>query len=127
MGPFMLCEAPFPLKSFIALVALERSFTSVCHHVLLQITKNSESIGALVTFERLFTGVFSHPVNFQLTGCYARILTHSACLQFFPKVRLPVLHQVACVYCFIFTLIALVEFSPGVFLDMCFEGVASVA
>ena len=52
--------------SFAAFVALEWSLPSVLPHVLLQITRSSESKVALVTFERLSSGVLSHYVNFQM-------------------------------------------------------------
>ena len=51
---------------FTAMVALERSLPRVRPHVLLQITRSSASIVALVAFERLFSGVLSHYVNFQM-------------------------------------------------------------
>ena len=43
------------------------------------------------------------------------------------RVRLLVCLQVACICCFIFTLIALVQFFPGVLLDMSFEVGSPVA
>ena len=51
---------------FTAMVALERSLPRVRPHVPLQITRSSASIVALVAFERLFSGVLSHYVNFQI-------------------------------------------------------------
>ena len=67
----MYCKISFLLVSFAALVALEGSLPSVLPHVLLQITRSSASIVALVTFERLFSGVLSHYVNFQLNSLNA--------------------------------------------------------
>ena len=49
---------------FTTLVALEWFFPSVLPHVFLQSIRSSASIGALVTFERLFSGVLPHHVNF---------------------------------------------------------------
>ena len=53
-------------ESLLALVALEWFFPSVLPRVFLQLVRSSTSIVALVTFERLFTGVLSHNV-FPLT------------------------------------------------------------
>ena len=62
----MACEVLLMFERFITRVALELFFPSVLPHVFLQITRRSASIVALVTFERLFTGVLSHNV-FPLT------------------------------------------------------------
>ena len=62
----MLFESSLVGVSLVALIALEWSLPSVLPHVLLQITRSSESKVALVTFERLFSGVLSHYVNFQM-------------------------------------------------------------
>ena len=72
MGPRMSCEVPLQRESFITSVALEESLPSVRLRVLLQITRRSASIVALVTIERLLSGVLPH-VNFQSTSLYARI------------------------------------------------------
>ena len=60
----MACEAPPLFKRFITLVALEWFLTGVPPHVFLQIARRSTSIVALVTFERLFSSVLPHYVNF---------------------------------------------------------------
>ena len=62
----MACEAPPLFKRFITLVALKWFFLGVLPHVFLQIARRSTNIVALVTFERLFSGVLSHYVNFQM-------------------------------------------------------------
>ena len=90
----MFSKVAFDFVSFITLVALEWSLNSVRLHVLLQITRKSARILALVTFVRFFTNVLSHRVNFQTATCN----------------------------CLIFTLIAFVNFLPSVLLDMRFEG-----
>ena len=63
----MACEAPLMFERFITLVALERFFPGVLPHVFLQIARRSTNIVALVTFERLLSGVHHHSVNFQIT------------------------------------------------------------
>ena len=121
MGPTMSCKAGFEFKNFISLVALEWSLNSVFHPVFSQITKLGASINALVTFEWLFSSVISYHVNFQVTMCNARIVACCASLWLFSGVRLLVPNQVACICCFVFALIAMVLFFPGVLLDMSFE------
>ena len=113
----MACEILLMLERFIASVALERFLPSV----LVQITDRGTSIVALVTFERLFSGVLPHYVNFQFTSCNTRILASCASLWLFSRVHLLVPLQVACLCCFIFTLITMIHFFPGVLLDMRFE------
>ena len=58
-------------ERFITLVALEWFFPSVLPHVYLQSSGSSASVVALVAFERLFSGVLSHYVNFQFTSSNA--------------------------------------------------------
>ena len=67
----MLFESSFVCVSLVALVALEGSLPSVLPHVLLQKARSSASVVALVTFERLFSGVLSHYVKFQFPICNA--------------------------------------------------------
>ena len=117
----MACEAILPSERFITLVALEWFFPSVLPRVFLQITRSNASIAALVTFERLFSCVHPHHVNFQFTRSNARIFAAFASVWPFTRVRLVVPLQLACFCCFIFTLIAVVQIVPGVPLDMCFE------
>ena len=74
----MACEALLMFERFITFVALEWFFPSVLPHMLLQIARRSASVVALVAFERLFSGVLSHHVNFQFRLRNARILTHCA-------------------------------------------------
>ena len=64
MGPKMSFEILLPFESLIALAALEWSLPRMFSHVLLQSTRGNASIVALVTFERLFSGVLPHNVNF---------------------------------------------------------------
>ena len=84
----MSCEAPLRFVSFLALVALEWSLHHVCSHVIVQIARLDESKTALVTFERLFSGVLLHHVIFQLTSCDARKLAYCASLWLFTRVHL---------------------------------------
>ena len=67
----VLYEISLIVVSLVALFALEGSLPSVLPHVALQITRSSASIVALVTFERLFSRMLPHHVNFQLTSCNA--------------------------------------------------------
>ena len=90
----MFCETLLLFERFITFVALEWLFPSVLLHVSLQIARRSTSIVALVTFERLFSGVLSPYVNFQCTSCNARILTRCASLWLFTRMRLFVLIHV---------------------------------
>ena len=78
----MACEAPLLFKRFITLVALEWLFSSVLLHVFLQMIRSSASIAALVTFERLFSFMLPHHVNFQITSFNARILACSSSINF---------------------------------------------
>ena len=71
VNSYMLCEVNLMLVSFAASVALERSIARVLLHVLLQITRRSASIVALVTLERPFSCVDPHHVLFQMGRCNA--------------------------------------------------------
>ena len=117
----MFCEVRFPFLSFITLVALEWSLHGMRLHVTLQMTRRSTRVVALVTFQRLFSCVHPHHVLFQMGRCEARILAHLASVWFLTRMCPLVLLQLAWFCCFIFTLIAMVQFFPGVPLDMCFE------
>ena len=121
MGPRMSSEVPLQCESFIALVALEESLPSVRLHVPLQITSCKASVVALVTFERLFSCVLPHHVNFQLRSCNARKIARCAPVGLFTRVRLLVGLQLTCLSCFEFTLIAMMQLFPSVLLDMPFE------
>ena len=124
----MFHEITFPFERFYAMVAFVWFFHSVRLHVTLQITRSSASIVALVTFERLFSGlVLSHDVNFQINSLNARILAHCASMWLFTRVRHLVHLQVACISCFVFTLIAVVQFFLDVLLHMRFEDGSLVA
>ena len=128
MGPKMSSEFLSPFESLIALVALEWSFPRMLPHVLLQSPRSSASVVALVTVEQLFSDlVLSHHVNFQFCSFNARILAHCASLWLFTRVPPLVLLQLAFLYCFVFTLIAVVPLVPSVLLDVRFKGVGSVA
>ena len=122
----MACEILLMLERFIASVALERFLPSVLSRVLVQITRRGTSIIALVTFERLLSCMISHHVTFQCSSCDARIVAHRASVRLFSSVRLLVLIQAGYIYCFIFTLIAMMPLFPGVLLDVPFEGRRSV-
>ena len=105
----MTCEALLMFERFVTLVALEWFFPSVLPHVLLQLARSNASIVALVAFERLLSCVLSHHVNFQLRSCNARKRACCASVWLFTRVRLLVPLQVACICCFVFTLIAVVQ------------------
>ena len=60
----MASEALLMFERFITAIALERFFPSVLPHVALQMTRSSASVVALVTFERPFSRVHRHHVNF---------------------------------------------------------------
>ena len=117
----MFCKISLFFVSLAALVALEWSLPSVPSHVFLQITRSSASIVALVTFERLFSCVHGHYVNFQSASSDARILATRASLWLFTRVHFLVSLQVAFYCCFVFTLIAIVQFPPSVRIDVPFE------
>ena len=76
VGSGMSCEALFPFESLIAMVELEGFLQSMLLHVLLQITRSSANMVALVTREWFFTRVLSHYVLFQFTSCN----THTLCI-----------------------------------------------
>ena len=112
----MFCEVIFSFESFLALVALEWPLPSVFPRVFLQVTRCRGSVVALLTFEWPFSRMQTHNVNFQGTSCDARILAQCASVWLFSRVRPLVRLQCSCFCCFIFTLIAIVLFFPGVFL-----------
>ena len=91
----MLFERSLVSVSLIALITLEQSLHSVYSHVLLQSIRSSASIVTLVTFERLFSRVLSHRVNFQFYSGNARVLARCASVWLFSRVRLLVPLQVA--------------------------------
>ena len=82
----MYRKVALSVESFVALVALERLFPTVCHHVALQVTRSSASEVALVTLVQLFSGMLPHYVNFQRTSCDAGILAPCASVRLFPRV-----------------------------------------
>ena len=106
---------------FAALVALEWSLPGVLPHMALQSIRSSASVVALVTFEGLLSCVLPHHVNFQSASSDARIIARCAPVWLFSRVCPLVPLQVACLCCFVIALIAMVQFFPGVLLDMCFE------
>ena len=67
----MSSEIPLGIVGFLAAVAFELFFPSVCLHVSLQISMCNEKVVALITFERLLVCVFPHYVNFQCASCNA--------------------------------------------------------
>ena len=91
----MFCELVFSAVSFAALVALEKLLPSVRYRVLLQVTRRSASVVALVTLVCLFSCVLPHHVNFQLTSCNAGKLAHCASVRLFSRVGPFVLLQIA--------------------------------
>ena len=62
----MLREMVALFERLVALGTLEWSLPSVRPHVYLQSIRSSASVVALVTVERLFSSVLSHCVNFQM-------------------------------------------------------------
>ena len=84
----MFCELDLSSVSFVAFGAPERLLPSVRHHVALQMTRSSTSVVALVTLVWLFSCVFPHHVNFQITSFNARIIAHCASVRLFPRVGL---------------------------------------
>ena len=84
----MLCEMVVQFECLVALVALEWRLPRMRPHVYLQSMRSSASIAALVTFERLFSGVLPHNVNFQSLSLNERILTRCASVWLFSRVRL---------------------------------------
>ena len=91
----MSCKFPLRFVSFLALVALEWSRHHVCRHVGFQMARSSGGKGALVTFERSFSCVLPHNVDFQMTSCDARKLARCASLWLFTRVCLHMRFQVA--------------------------------
>ena len=82
----MFCKIVLSCVSFAALVALERLLPSVCHHVVLQLTRRNTSVIALVTLEWLFFSVLPHHVIFQMAILNAGILAHCASVRLFSRV-----------------------------------------
>ena len=72
----MFCERRLFLVSLVALVALERLFPAVHHHVALQLNRRDASVVALVTFVWLFSCMLPHHVIFQMTSSNAGKLAH---------------------------------------------------
>ena len=107
----MFCKISLIFVSLAALVALEWSLPRMRPHVALQITRISASVVALVTLERLFSGVLCHHVNLQITNCNARILARCASVWLFFRVRPLVSLQRAWFCCFVIALIAMVKIS----------------
>ena len=91
----MFCELAFSAISFAALVALERLLPSVRPHVLLQVTRRSASVVALVTLVWLFSCVLPHHVNFQIASFNTGIIAHCASVRLFPRVGPFVMLQIA--------------------------------
>ena len=80
----MLFEQVLSCVGFTAFVALERLLPRVRHYVLLQMTRLSASIVALVTLEMLFSCVLRNNVNFQhLSRLYAIISFFVSFLTYF--------------------------------------------
>ena len=117
----MACEALLMFERFFTLLALEWSVPRMRSNVLLQMIRTSACVVALVTFERLLSCVLPHHVNFQMNSLNAGKIAQCAPVWLFTRVRLLVPLQVACICCFVFTLIAIVKLVPGVPLVMPFE------
>ena len=111
----VFCEIFLVFVSFVAFVALERPLPRVRPCVLLQITRRSARIVALVTLEGLFSCVLPHHVNFPLTICNAGKLANCAPVRLFPRVGPFVFLQIACLNCSIIALVAFVWFFSSVF------------
>ena len=116
----MFCEMALSLVSFVALVALERPFPSMCLHVALQLTRTGTHVIALVTLVWLFSCVLPHHVIFQMASFYAGILTHCASVRLFSRVGPFVLFQMAWLNCSKVTLIALIWLLSSVFHNVPF-------
>ena len=67
----MFCELALLSVSFVAFVAPERFFPTVCPHVTLQVTRRGASVVALVTLVWLFSRVLPHHVIFQMISLNA--------------------------------------------------------
>ena len=110
----MLCEQVLSCVGFTAFVALERLLPRVRHHVLLQITRLSASIVALVWLH--LKGV--SPVCFAIMWIFNTFLVMlencCASVWLFPRGVYFVLLQIAWCYCSIIALIALVWFLSSV-------------
>ena len=104
----MLCEPVLSCVSFTAFVALESLLPRVRHYVLLQMTRLSASIVALVTLEMLFSCVLRNNVNFQHLSCNAGKLASCASVRLFPRVGSFVILQTARPSCSIIALVAFV-------------------
>ena len=76
----------------------------------MQAWNGSAGIVALLTFQRFFSGVLPHNVNFQVNGCNAWILAACASVRLFSIVCPRVPFQVVWLFCFVFALIAPVCF-----------------
>ena len=71
LGRRMLCMINLSCECFNTLVAIERSYLSVCQHVRVQISNSSASVVALTAFVRLLPHM--HPHFYLKTWCvYAR-------------------------------------------------------
>ena len=77
----LLCE------SFVTLFAIEGPFSSMFHHVPLQITCLCVIVVALITFERSLPSVFPH-VHLQTRRLSATVVAFVAQKRFLPHVRL---------------------------------------
>ena len=82
----MSCEIAFLCECFAAFVALERPLPTVRPHVLLQFTRLSESVVALVALEWFFSCVHNHHVHFQFNSLNEGRLAHCASVRLFPRV-----------------------------------------
>ena len=111
----MSCEIAFLRECFAAFVARERPLPTVRPYVALQITRLSESIIALVTFEWFFSCVVFHHMNFQLSSLNEWRLAHCASVRLFPRVGPFVLLQIAWSNWSIITLVAVMWFLSSVF------------
>ena len=108
VSPSMSCKFPVRFVSFLTFVALEWPFHNVRHHVLLQISRFSTSVDALVTLVRFLSCMILHYVEFQFTNSNARILACCTSVWLFTRVRHLVSLQFAWLCCFVITLIAFV-------------------
>ena len=81
--------------SLAALFALEWSLPGVFLHVALQSKRLSGSVVALITLERLFSGVLHYHVGFQIARLNGRIIARCASVWLFTRVRSLVRLQVA--------------------------------
>ena len=102
----------------VALVTLKWFLSRMCPHVLFHVTWGNASIAALVTLVWLFFSMLNSHLAFKITSCDAGKLANCATVKFFSRVCPFVRFQGTWGDCWIFTFIALIRFLPSVFQNM---------